>query len=383
MKSIILTGGGTAGHIMPNLAILSEIEKHFDKIYYLGSSNSMEQKIISEYKDIEFIEIPTTKLVRKITLKNLAIPFKLLNSIYKTKKIIKKISPSVIFCKGGFVSVPVAIAGKMCKVPVISHESDLSMGLANKIILRFAKTVCTTFSDTARLSKKCIVTGTPIRKQLFCGNSDKIKSKFSYDKNKPYILFFGGSLGSKFINNLVENSLSELCKKYNILHITGKENKMNLQNTQTDNDKQKTYKKNILDNNNKINSEFKTRNYNMTNYYQVEFTNNIQDFFACADIVVCRGGANSLFELLALKKPMLIIPLSKAESRGDQIENAEYFKKHYKAEVLQEENANTKSLLEKLNKINKNKNIIISAMELNKIDSNKKIVELIVKNTKK
>ena len=184
MKSIILTGGGTAGHIMPNLALLPEIEKHFDKIYYLGGSNSMEQKIISEYKNIEFIEIPTTKLVRKITLKNLAIPFKLISSIHKTKKIIKSISPNVIFCTGGFVSVPVAIAGKLCKVPVISHESDLSMGLANKIILRFAKNVCTTFSDTARISKKCVVTGTPIRKQIFEGKAEKIKNKFTFNKNK-------------------------------------------------------------------------------------------------------------------------------------------------------------------------------------------------------
>lgn len=348
-KSIVLTGGGTAGHIMPNLALLPELEKHFDKIYYLGSANSMEQNILKDYKNVEFIEIPTTKLVRKFTLKNLAIPFKLINSIHQTKKILKQISPNVIFCKGGFVSVPVAIAGKCCKIPVVSHESDLSMGLANKIILRFAKVVCTTFKDTARISKKCLVTGTPIRKQIFEGKAEKVKSKFFYDKTKPFILFFGGSLGSKFINNLVEKSVDKLSKNYNILHITGKGNKNNIRKE---------------------------------NYHQVEFTNNIQDYFACADIIVCRGGANSLFELLALKKPMLIIPLSKAQSRGDQLENAEYFKKHYKTEVLQEEDVNTKTLLNKLEKINSNKKQILSAMESNKIDPNKKIVDVIVKNCK-
>lgn len=379
MKSIILTGGGTAGHIMPNLALLPEIEKHFDKIYYLGSADSMEQKIISDYKNIEFIEIPTTKLVRKITLKNLAIPFKLINSIHKTKKIIKSINPNVIFCKGGFVSVPVAIAGKMSKIPVISHESDLSMGLANKIILRFAKVVCTTFSDTARKSKKCVVTGTPIRRQIFSGNAEKVKSKHQFNKNKPFVLFFGGSLGSKFINNLVEKSLVELCEKYNVLHITGKGNKIDISKSKI-----------IFSSAREMASEAsglagkpKDDSLISRGYYQVEFTNNIQDFFTCSDIVVCRGGANSLFELLALKKPMLIIPLSKAESRGDQIENAEYFKKHYMSEVLQEENANTKTLLEKLNKINKNKNKIISTMDENKIDTNKKIVDIIVKNSKK
>lgn len=348
-KSIILTGGGTAGHIMPNLALLPEIEKNFEKIYYLGAKNSMEEKIISEYKNIEFIDIPTTKLIRKFTLKNLAIPFKLISSIHRTKKIIKTISPNVIFCKGGFVSVPVAIAGKMCNIPVISHESDKSMGLANKIILKFAKVVCTTFKDTAQVSKKCVVTGTPLRKQIFTGNQDNIKNKFEYDKNKPFILFFGGSLGSRFINNLVEKSIFDLTKHYNILHITGKNNKNNIK---------------------------------IPNYYQVEFTNRIQDFFACSDIVVSRGGANSLFELLALKKPMLIIPLSKAESRGDQIENAEYFSKHYMAETLYEENASTKLLLEKINHLNKEKQKIISAMSLDECQANEKIVKIITKFAK-
>lgn len=343
-KKIIITGGGTAGHIMPNLALLPELQKEFDKIYYFGSSNSMEERILKDYKQVEFVAIPTTKLVRKFTLKNLAIPFKLIKSICTTKKKIKQLKPDVIFCKGGFVSVPVAIAGKMCKIPVVSHESDYSMGLANKIILKFANTVCTTFEDTAKISKKCVCTGTPIREQVFKGKKENIIQKFDYDKNKPCVLFFGGSLGSKKINNLVKNSIHDLTEKYNVLHITGK------------------------------NNAFKT---NAKNYYQVEFTNNIEDFFACSDIVVCRGGANSLFELLALEKPMLIIPLSKAESRGDQLENAEYFKKHNWAEVLQEEEMSKTTLVEKLDKINKNKSIYKNAHTQSKINANKKIVEII------
>ena len=189
MKKIILTGGGTAGHIVPNIALLPELKKHFDKIYYLGSKNSMEEEMIKKYSFIEFIEIPTTKLIRKLTLKNLLIPFKLIKSIIKTKKTIKNIKPDVIFCKGGFVSVPVAIAGKQLKIPVISHESDLSMGLANKIILKFANTLCTSFEDTAKISKKCICTGSPIREEIFKGNKNNVINKFKYSPNKPTVLF--------------------------------------------------------------------------------------------------------------------------------------------------------------------------------------------------
>lgn len=347
-KTIILTGGGTAGHIMPNLALLPEIEKAYDKIYYLGSKNSMEQNIIKNYKNITFIEIPTTKLIRKLTLKNLAIPFKLINSIHKTKKIIKSINPNVIFCKGGFVSVPVAIAGKMCKIPVIAHESDYSMGLANKIILKFANKVCTTFEDTANISPKCICTGTPIREQIFKGNKNNVLSKFDYSPSKPTVLFFGGSLGSRNINKIVTASIKQLTSKYNIIHIVGKNNQTDI--------KQK-------------------------NYYQVEFTNHIEDFFASCDMVVCRGGANSLFEILALEKPMLIIPLSKAESRGDQLENAEYFQKKGYAEVLLEENLSTQALLDKLEILSKNKDKYKTASKPTAKSSNTIIANIINQNS--
>jgi len=219
-KTIVLTGGGTAGHIMPNIALLPEISKHFDNIYYLGSKDSMEEKILKKYNNVKFVSIPTTKFIRKLTLKNLAIPFKLIKGIYQTKKILKEINPNVIFSKGGFVSVPVAIAGKKCKIPVISHESDLSMGLANKIILKYANVVCTTFEDTLQCNKKCICTGTPLREQIFKGDKCNVLNKISYSKNKPFVMFFGGSLGSKNINNLVENSINELLTQFNILHIT-------------------------------------------------------------------------------------------------------------------------------------------------------------------
>lgn len=348
-KSIVLTGGGTAGHIMPNLALLPELKKHFDKIYYLGSANSMEEKIIEKYKEIEFIAIPTTKFIRKLTIKNLAIPFKLIKSVCQTKKILKKIKPNVIFSKGGFVSVPVAIAGKKCNIPVVSHESDLTMGLANKIITKYANNVCTTFEDTCECNSKCICTGTPIRDQIFKGNKLNVINKISYDKTKPFVLFFGGSLGSKNINKLVESSVDKLLENYNVIHIVGKNNLNNIKKK---------------------------------GYFSIEFVDNIEDYFDLANIVVCRGGANSIFELLALCKPMLIIPLSKAQSRGDQIENAEYFKRKNFAEVLREENMCTKTLLLKLENILKNKETIIKTMKAANIkNANQKIVDIILKNT--
>ena len=351
-KNIILTGGGTAGHIMPNLALMPKLKEHFDKIYYLGAKNSMEEKLISKQKGIIFKPIPTTKFIRSLTLKNLIIPFKLLYSVYKTKKLIKGINPDVIFCKGGFVSVPVAIAGHKLKIPVISHESDLSLGLANKIILKYANVMCTSFETTAKLSKKCIFTGSPIRQQIYYGDKNRALLEFKdYDKTLPTVMFFGGSLGSKNINNLVVNSLDKLAEYYNIIHIVGKNNKTKIEKK---------------------------------HYFQLEFTDHIEDFFALADMVVCRGGANSLFELLALKKPMLIIPLSKTQSRGDQIENANYFKKRNYAEVLFEEDMSTKILLTKIQKVLNNATktkIIMQSLNLN--NPNVKIVDIILNNIKK
>lgn len=350
-KSIILTGGGTAGHIMPNLALLPNLEKEFEKIYYLGAKDSMEERILKNYKNVEFIAIPTTKLIRRFTLKNLAIPFKLITSIFKTKKIIASINPNVIFCKGGFVSVPVAIAGKKCKVPIISHESDYSMGLANKIILKYANVMCTSFEDTAKISSKCICTGSPIRQQIFNGKKENVLKEFkTYNPSKKTLLFFGGSLGSKNINKVVEYNVDKLLSSYNVIHIVGKNNK------------------------NKI-----IKN----GYFAKEFVDNIQDYFDLSDIVICRGGANSLFELLALNKPMLIIPLSKAQSRGDQIENGEYFEKHNFGKVLLEENLNITTLTETINEIFKNYEKIISLAKLSKItNTNEKITKIIIKNAK-
>ena len=343
MKRIVLTGGGSAGHVTPNLALVPELKKHF-KIYYIGT-NGIEKTMLESYPDITFKEISAVKLIRSLTLKNFKIPFKLLKSIKEAKILLKEIRPNIIFSKGGYVSIPVVIAAHSLKIPIISHESDRTMGLANKIIKGYSNKMCISFRETSN-SKKCVYTGTPIRQEIFNGNILNAMHLAKFHKNKKTLLFMGGSLGSKVINNAVFKALPILIKKYNIIHIVGKNN---------------------------LNKTF-----SYENYYQLEFTNSIQDLFAFADFVICRSGANTIFELLALKKTMLLIPLSKESSRGDQIENAKLFKKYGYANVLFEEDLSKDSLIKEIEKLITNEKSIINNMSKSPIiNSNKKIIDII------
>lgn len=346
-KKIVLTGGGTAGHITPHLALLPNLKKDFD-CYYIGSKNSMEQKMMS--KLMPFYAIETAKLRRKFSLSNLLIPFKLLAGILQAKKILKQIKPNIVFSKGGFVAVPVVIASHMLKIPVITHESDYTLGLANKLIKNKCKYVCTSFDTTVKQLKNGIFTGSPVRESIYHGDKNAIQSKYDFDKNKPNLLFIGGSLGSQNINNCVEKYVGELTKKYNILHIVGK-------------------------NNIKKGKKIK-------NYVQVEFLDKIENAFAFADVVITRGGANVLFELLATKKPMLIIPLGKGESRGDQILNANYFKDKGYANVLLEEELSPNTLATNIEKTLLDSNKLKRNMTAKSINGTEKILELIRKNAK-
>jgi UDP-N-acetylglucosamine--N-acetylmuramyl-(pentapeptide) pyrophosphoryl-undecaprenol N-acetylglucosamine transferase len=346
MKTIVLTGGGTAGHVMPNLALIPELKNYFNKIIYLGTSNGVEKNIVSKIKGVDFREIEAVKFVRKITLKNLAIPCKLLKSILHAKKVLKEINPSIVFSKGGFVSIPVAIAAWSLKIPVLTHESDLSLGLANKIIKKFAKYTLTSFEETSKDRKKLVFTGSPIREQIFKGDAKKLQLNF--DENKKTLLILGGSLGAKAINDFIDFYLDTLLYKYNILHITGKG---------------------------------KLNNKKLKNYHAIEYAENIEDFFAAADYVISRAGANVVFELLALNKPTVFIPLPKNESRGDQIDNAKYFFNKNMCEMLLQEDLNISNLLKSLNNLEKNEKTLKNNMKkLNLKNSNKKIVDLILKN---
>lgn len=343
-KSIVLTGGGTAGHIMPNIALVFELKKHFDNIYYIGT-NAMEKNIVQK-NNIPFFEIKAYKFTRKFSFKLFLLPIQILKSVNQAKIILKDLRPDVIFSKGGYVSVPVAIAGKKLGIPVVTHESDLSMGLANKIIAKYSKYVCLSFCDTKKQNKKFVYTGSPIRKEIFSGNGQKIIEKCNFDKNLPCILFIGGSLGAKAINDFVFENLDKLTKKYNILHQTGK-----------------NYKE-----------------INKKNYKSVQFAPNIQDYFSACDIAISRSGANTIFEFCSIKKPMILIPLPKGNSRGDQVENAKYFESKQLCYVLEQSKLNFENLTTLIDKTLKNKQFFINNMQkLNTESANKKIVEIILK----
>ncbi|MBQ3234831.1 MAG: undecaprenyldiphospho-muramoylpentapeptide beta-N-acetylglucosaminyltransferase [Clostridia bacterium] len=290
MKTIVLTGGGTAGHCTPHFALLKKLSQNFDKIYYIGSENGIEKRLVEE-KGIPYFSIPTTKLKRKLTLSNLKIPFELIKSVKEAKKLLEKLKPSVIFSKGGFVGLPVAIAGHKLNIPVIIHESDKTLGLANKIASRFALNTLTTFSDTAKNVDNGIYLGAIIREELANGNKAKALSYYGFKSDKPTLLVTGGSSGAKRINEAVVKNLDKLLMKFNVLHLVGKNNLTGI--------KKEGYK-------------------------EVEFAD-MQDAYAVSDICVSRAGSNTVFELLYLKIPTLLIPLPKDESRGDQIDNAEYF----------------------------------------------------------
>ena len=334
LKKIVFTGGGTAGHVTPNISIVEKLKNEYE-IHYIGSVSGIEKDIISRYPFIIYHPITTVKLERKLTPKNLLIPFKLLKGINDSRKILKSINPNIIFSKGGFVSVPVAFAGKSLDIPIVAHESDYTMGLANKLVYRKCKTMCFSFKDTcSHYQSKGLFTGTPLREQLFHGNKKKIIDTYNITSTKPVILVFGGSLGARAINNAIASIISNLTKKFTVIHIVGKMNK-----------------------NTKINQK---------DYYQVEFVDNIEDYFAIADIVISRAGSNSIFELCALKKPMLLIPLPKDSSRGDQILNAKYLSSKNLCKVLYQEDMTSSTLLDAIETIYRDRHIYISNLSKEK-----------------
>ena len=346
MKNIVFTGGGTAGHIMPNLAIINDIKDEYN-IFYFGS-NGMEKKIISQYKFIQFVEIPSVKFLRNLSPQNLLIPLKMLKNIKIAKQKLIQISPVLIFSKGGYVSIPTCLAGQQLKIPTITHESDLTIGLANKIIAKKSKKICCSFKTTAdKFKKNAIFTGSPIRREIFNGKKDIILNRHHIEKQTPIILIVGGSQGAKAINEFIWNNIDNLTKTYQIIHIVGKNN---------------------------INDSIKQHNYT-----QIEFAQDIENYFQASDIVISRAGSNTIFELLAIEKPMILIPLPKSKySRGDQVLNAEYFKNEGLAEILYQEKLEINEFKNVIDKILKNKPQIISKMKkANNYVGNKNIIEII------
>lgn len=334
MKKIILTGGGTAGHVTPNIALLPELKARGYEVHYIGSKDGIEKNLIRDL-DIPYYEISSGKLRRYFDLKNFTDPFRVLKGFSDAKRIIKKIKPDVVFSKGGFVTVPVVIAAKRCKTPAIIHESDMTPGLANKLCIPSAYKVCCNFPETVNClpEGKAVLSGSPIRQELFLGNADKGLSFCGFDHSKPVILIIGGSLGSRAVNQAVRSILPSLLESFQIIHLCGKGN---------------------LDE-----SLNNTKGYVQYEYIQEE----LRDLFAAADIVISRAGANAICELLALKKPNILIPLSAAASRGDQILNAKSFSKQGYSYLLEEEQVNDDTLKAAINDVFNHRQKYIDAMK--------------------
>ena len=320
-KCIILTGGGTAGHVSLNINLKNELAKHFEQIIYIGSKTGIENKLIRENTNYTFKEITTTKLTRKKLLKNLSIPFKLLKGIKESKKIIQEYRPSIIFSKGGYVGLPVVIAGKKLGVPVVCHESDISMGLANKLAKKYATKICTNFKKTAKDNgEKCVYTGMPI--SLSALTKTQAKDKLKIKTNKPVLLITGGSLGSKKINEFVFENIDFLTNKYYVLHLVGKNN----------------YNKKI----------------NKIDYKQIEFSNDMWTIFKASDYAISRAGANTIVELLSNQILTILVPLSKKVSRGDQVENSKYLEELGVCKCIQEEDISIVKVQNTLNFLENN-----------------------------
>lgn len=333
-KKIILTGGGTAGHVTPNLALIPYLKERGYEIVYIGTYGGIEKKLLADY-DVRYYGISSGKLRRYFDPKNFSDPFRVIKGFREARGILKKEKPDLIFSKGGFVSVPVMHAAATLKIPSILHESDLTPGLANKMCIPFATKVCCNFPETLNFlpTEKTVLTGTPIREELKQGDADMGKRYCGFEDDKPVIMVFGGSLGAQAINETVRGALDTLLAEFNIVHICGKDKMDNLM-------------------------------LSVPGYKQFEYVKReLKDLFAMADLVISRAGANSICELLALRKPNILVPLSARNSRGDQILNAESFRAQGFSIVIQNDDLDEDILVEKVHEMYKYRDRFVEKME--------------------
>lgn len=339
MKHIVFTGGGTAGHVTPNIALFPSVKEAGYEISYIGSYEGIEKELITA-QGVTYYGISSGKLRRYFDPKNFSDPFKVVKGYFQAKKLLKKIKPNIVFSKGGFVSVPVVLAAKHCKIPCIIHESDITPGLANKLAIPSATKVCANFPETLNYlpKEKAVLTGSPIRKELFTGNKIKGLDFCGFTANKPVLLVIGGSTGAAAVNNAIRDLLPTLLQKFQIIHLCGK---------------------------GKTDESYNDR----AGYVQYEYINEeLKDLFAAADVIVSRAGANAICELLTLKKPNVLIPLSAAASRGDQILNAESFERQGFSYVLKEEDVTNETLLSAITEVYENRESFVAAMNESKLN---------------
>ena len=334
MKKIILTGGGTAGHVTPNLALIPRLKEEGWEIHYIGTADGIERRLIEPLPGVTYHVVKSGKLRRYFDVKNFTDPFRVIQGAFQSAALVRKIKPNIIFAKGGFVSVPVVYGARLSGVPVLIHESDMTPGLANKISIPFSKVLCCTFPEAAAtVGKKGRVTGTPMREELFHGRREEGIRIFHLDPSRPVLMVVGGSSGAQAINKCVREAIEQLTERFQILHLCGRGN---------------------------LDPEVEGMKY----YHQVEYLNeDMCHAYACADVLISRAGSNTLCEILALHKPALLIPYPKEASRGDQILNAKSFEQRGLSRVLMQEDMTPETLLNMVVETYRDRGSLIDAME--------------------
>ncbi len=337
-KTVLFTGGGSAGHVTPNLALFPELLADGCALHYIGGCDGIETEMLANRRDVTYHAIACGKLRRYFSWKNFSDPFRVITGVAQARRILSEVRPDVVFSKGGFVSVPVVVAAKGLKIPVITHESDYTPGLANRINAKFADTICVTFEDTLRRTgKKGVHTGTPIRPELYAGRRAQGLSFLGFTGQKPVLLIMGGSLGAQAVNDAVRGALARLVQTYDIVHLCGKK---------------------------KVDEALLC----VPGYRQFEFVGKeLPDVLAATDLVISRAGANAVFEFLALAKPALLVPLPLEASRGDQILNAKYFARKGFSMLLEQEKLTPAALICAVGELDLNKQKLIGAMRAEKL----------------
>jgi UDP-N-acetylglucosamine--N-acetylmuramyl-(pentapeptide) pyrophosphoryl-undecaprenol N-acetylglucosamine transferase len=333
-RTIVFTGGGTAGHVTVNMALIPFFLKKGWQVHYIGSWHGIERELISTFTDVTYHGIATGKLRRYMDWNNVKDPFRVMVGLWQAYNILGRIQPHIVFSKGGFVSVPVIAAAWFRRVPSIIHESDLTPGLANRLSIPLATKLCTTFPETGARVKtdKVVHIGAVVREDLFQGNSVRGLMICDFVSSKPIVMVMGGSLGSQRINHIIRHQLQHLTKEFQIIHICGKGN---------------------------MDPRLESRSYKQFEFVKEQ----LPHLLAATDVVVSRAGSNSIYEFLALRKPMLLIPLSRAASRGDQIDNAQSFHKRGFADVLMEDELTNDSLVTAIHSLYKRRMSIVQTME--------------------
>ena len=348
MKRIVLTGGGTAGHVTPHLALLPHLKEEGYEIHYIGTEEGIEHQMMT-LPGVEYHAVKSGKLRRYHDWKNFTDPFRVIAGAFQSARLMGRLKPDVCFSKGGFVSVPVVFGAWLHRVPTLCHESDLTPGLANRICAKFAKKIATTFPECAKtLGEKAEMTGTPMRPELFQGKREEGLRIAGFDGSKPVLLMTGGSLGAQSVNRVLREALPDLLPDMDIIHICGKGNEDEaLRGT--------------------------------AGYAQFAFVSDeLPHLFAAADVVLSRAGSNSLCELQALKKPMLLVPYPLSASRGDQVLNAKSYEQRGLAMVLEQEKLTRETLVASIRQLFERKDQLIHALEAApEINGTARILEMI------